>query len=197
MKKLIVFACLATTISMTAGVAMADSIKGRIGVTGKLGFILPADNDADLTHNKTDVGLTAGAGLIYGLDNHFAAEIGVTQSNFDADNGDFDVTDFSLGGQYRFTSTNPKLVPYLGAGFNILATDYNSNNGGSRDVDTKFGVYASGGVDYFLLNNMALTAEVRLVVAPDAKITDGNGNSRGHFDPTSFSTTGGIKFFFN
>lgn len=41
MKKLIVFACLATTISMTAGTAMADSIKGKVGVTGRVGFLVP------------------------------------------------------------------------------------------------------------------------------------------------------------
>jgi len=197
MKKLIVLACLAVTVSLTAATAMAGSIKGKLGVTGKLGFILPSDNDADLRNNNTDAGITAGAGLIFGLDDHFAAELGVTQSYFDSDNGEFGVTDFSLGGQYRIALSNSMLVPYLGAGLDILATDYDSNYSSGSDVDTKLGVYASAGVDYFLLQNVALTAEARVVAAPEARITDNNGNSSGHFDPTSFSTTAGIRFFFN
>ena len=60
MKKLIVFACLATTISMSAGTAMADGIMGKTGVTGRIGILNPADNDSDFLHNRTDQGLVAG-----------------------------------------------------------------------------------------------------------------------------------------
>lgn len=193
MKKLIVLACLATTVSLTATAAMADSIKGKLGVTGKMGFILPADNDAENRHNNTDAGFITGGGLIYGIDNHFAAELEVTRAFYGSDSGDFEVTNFSFGGQYRIAMSDPKLVPYLGAGIDILATDYDPDNGLGRDVATKVGVHASAGVDYFLLQNLALTAEAKLVVAPDANIN----NNGGKFDPSSLSTTAGIRFFFN
>jgi outer membrane protein len=197
MKKLIVFACLATTISMSAGMAMADSIKGRVGVTGNIGFLIPADNDSDFLRNRTDVGIIGGGGFIYGFDDHIAAELDVTRISFGSETGNFGVTDVSLGGQYRFALHNRLLVPYLGVGLDILVNDYDPNDGSRRDVDTTVGVHISGGVDYFLQKQLALTAEAKLVVAPDTSITDGSGAHRGNFDPTSLSTTIGIRYFFN
>lgn len=198
MKKLIVVACLATTVSMTAGTAMADSIKGKLGVTGKIGLVNPADNESDFYKNKTDIGFIGGGGLIYGIDDHFAAELDLTRTSFGSETGDFGVTNLSLGGQYRFALTNRQLVPYVGAGLDILFSDYDPDFGPNQDVDTTVGVHVSGGIDYFLQKNLALTAEAKLVIAPDTKITDSyNGNHYGDFDPSSFSTTFGIRYFFN
>jgi outer membrane protein len=197
-KKLIVFACLATAVSMTAGTAMADSIKGRVGVTGKIGFLSPADNNAEFSNNRTDTGFIAGGGLIYGLDDHIAVELDVTRASFGSDTGDFGVTNVSFGGQYRFALQQRQLVPYIGVGLDILATDYDENGGARADVDTTVGVHISGGVDYFLQKNLALTAEAKVVAAPDARITDRRFDfRRGDFDPSSFSTTFGIRYFFN
>lgn len=198
MKKLIVLACLATTVSMTAGTAMADSIKGRLGVTGKVGFIDPADNNAEFSNNSTDIGVIAGGGLIYGLDDHIALELDLTGATFGSDRGDFNVADVSFGGQYRFALSDSRLVPFVGAGLDIIATDYEANNGAGSDVDTMLGVHVKGGIDFFLQRNLALTAEAKLVVAPDADITDsGSGAHYGDFDPTNLSTTVGIRYFFN
>ena len=198
MKKRIVFACLAATIAMTVGTAMADSIKGKIGVTGRIGFLRPADNNAEFFPNRTDVGFIGGGGLIYGIDNHFAAEIDVTRASFGSDTGDFGVTNVSLGGQYRFTLQQRQLVPYIGAGLDILATDYDENGGARSDVDTTVGAHVSVGIDYFFQKNLALTAEAKVVAAPDTRISASrSGAHRGDFDPSSFSTTAGIRFFFN
>jgi outer membrane protein len=198
MKKLIVFACLATTISMTAGPAMADSIRGKVGVTGRVGILSPADNDAEFFDNRTDSGLVAGAGLIFGIDDHIAAEFEVSRTDFDSDTGEFGITNVSFGGQYRFALQQRQLVPYVGAGLDILVSDYDKFGGAQSDVDTTVGVHISGGVDYFLQRNLALTAEAKLVAAPDTDITDRQtGASAGEFDPSSFSTTVGLRFFFN
>jgi outer membrane protein len=204
MKKLIVLAFLATTVSMTAGTAMADSIKGEVGVTGRIGFLNPADNNLYISnnlyfsHNRTDIGLVAGVGLIYGIDDHIAAELEITRTSFGSDTGDFGVTNVSFGGQYRFALQQRQLVPYIGVGLDILMSNYDRYDGFRSDVDTTVGGHVSGGVDYFLQRNLALTAEAKLVVAPDARITDRqSGNFRGDFDPSSFSTTVGIRLFFN
>lgn len=198
MKKLIVLACLATTVSMTAGTAMADSIKGRLGVTGKVGLINPADNSAEGFDNKTDTGVLVGGGLIYGLDNHIALELDLTGATFGSDTGDFDVTNISFGGQYRFALNESRFVPFVGAGLDIIATDYDADNGAGSDVDTTVGVHVKGGFDLFLQRNLALTAEAKLVVAPEADITDSwSGAHAGKFDPSSLSTTVGIRYFFN
>ena len=198
MKKLIVLACLATTISMAAGTATADSIKGRLGVTGRIGLLSPADNNAENVDNGTDTGLVIGGGLIYGIDDHIALEFDISRSSFGSDTGDFGVTNFSLGGQYRFALQQRQLIPYVGAGLDILVSDYDVNGGARSDVDTTVGVHANGGIDYFLQKNLALTAEAKIVVAPDTKISDRqSGKHVGDFDPTSFSTTVGIRYFFN
>jgi outer membrane protein len=200
MKKLIIITCLASAVALTAGTAIADSIKGRVGVTGKIGFLLPADSDSDFrfsSKNNTDAGIIGGAGLIYGIDDHFAADLEVSRTAFGSDGGDFGVTNVSLGGQYRFALTNRELVPYLGAGLDILVSDFDPKSGDRANVDTTVGVHASAGVDYFLTRQLALTAEAKLVVAPDTSITNGAGIHTGDFDPSSFSSTVGIRYFFN
>jgi outer membrane protein len=192
MKKLLILVCATATFSLATGAAIADSIEGKIGVTGKLGFVIPSDGDFGPYKNHTDAGIVGGGGLIYGIDKHFAAEFDITRSKFDSDFGDFGVTNISLGAQYRFVLDQPKVVPYVGAGLDILINDTDRG----RDIDTTVGVHASGGVDYFIMKKLALTAEVKLVVAPDADINGPTGKV-GNFDPTSLSTTFGVRYFFN
>jgi len=197
MKKLIVITCLASAVALSAGTAMADSIQGRVGVTGKIGFQIPADNNSDFFHNRTDAGVIGGASVIYGIDNHFAAELELSRTAFGSETGDFGVTNVSLGAQYRFALGNRQLVPFVGAGLDILISDYDPNDGSTRNVDTTVGAHLSGGVDYFIARQFALTAEAKLVAAPDARITDGFGEHRGNFDPSSCSATVGVRYFFN
>ena len=192
MKKLLVLACATATFSLATGSAIADSIKGKIGVTGKIGFLIPSDGDVGPYKNETDAGFIGGGGIIYGINDHFAAEIDITRSEFGSDFGDFGVTNVAMGAQYRFILAQPQLVPYVGAGLDILVSDADKG----RDVDTTVGVHASGGIDYFIMKRLALTAEAKLVVAPDADI-NGPSGKLGNFDPTSLSTTFGVRYFFN
>ncbi len=192
MKKLLILVCAAATFSLVTGTAIAESIKGKIGVTGKIGVVIPSDNDIGPYKNETDAGFIGGGGFIYGIDNNFAAEIDITRSMFDSDFGDFGVTNVTLGAQYRFVINQPQLVPYLGAGLDILMTD--AEHG--REVDTTVGVHFSGGIDYFIMKQLALTAEAKVVVAPDADIKGPSGK-QGNFDPTSLSATFGVRYFFN
>ena len=199
MKKLIILACLTASVSLAAGTALADSIKGKLGVSGKIGFLVPADNDPDFVvnrQNNTDVGFVGGGGFIYGIDDHIAVEFEITRTDFGSNNGDFGITNVTLGGQYRFKIDQPKLVPYLGGGLDILLSDFDPSSGSRRDVDTTVGFHASGGLDYFIQRNIALNAEAKLLAAPDTSINDSSGIHRGDFDPSSFSTTFGIRYFF-
>lgn len=202
MKKLLVLGCLAAIVSMTTGTAMADSIKGRVGVTGKIGTLGTGNSDYGDRRVKTDVGFVGGGGLLYGIDNNFAAEFDVTRSEFGSDfpksgnAGDFGITNIALGGQYRFEVDYKKLVPYVGAGLDILISDFDAPDGRRHDVDTTVGLHASGGIDYFYLKQLAFMAEVKIVAAPDTDINDSFGK-QGNFNPSSFSGTVGVRFFFN
>ncbi|WP_224983582.1 porin family protein [Geomonas agri] len=198
-KLVTVLACLAGAISLASGTAMAESIKGRAGVTGRIGFQVPADNEAEFGwgNNKTDTGLVGGVGLIYGMDSNWAAELDASHSSFDSDTGDFHVTDVSLGAQYRFRAPgNSRIVPYLGAGLDILISDYDPYDGASLHVDTCVGAHLKGGADYFVTKDLALSAEAKFVLAPDADITY-QGTHSGDFDPSSFNGTIGLRYFFN
>jgi len=169
-------------------------------VSGRIGFLVPADNEPDLILNRqngTDVGFIGGGGLIYGIDDHIAVELDITRTGFGSNVGDFGITNFTLGGQYRFRLDHPKFVPYLGGGLDILMSDFDPKGGFIRDIDTTVGFHASGGMDYFIQRNFALNAEVKLIAAPDTSINDANGVHRGDFDPSSFSTTFGIRYFFH
>lgn len=196
-KQIIVCGVLAAVIALASGTAMAESIKGRVGVTGRVGFQIPADNEAEFGwgNNKTDTGFVGGGGLIYGIDNNWAMEFDVTHSSFESDTGDFNVTDISLGAQYRFRVPG-RGVPYLGAGLDILVADYDPYDGASLDVDTALGAHLKGGLDYFVTRNLALNAEAKFVFAPDTDITY-QGIHTGDFDPSSFSGTVGVRYFFN
>lgn len=197
MKKTLAIVCLAATVALTAGAARAESIRGKVGVTGELGFMVPADNDSDFLPNRTDAGFIGGGGLIYGIDDHFAADLSITRDSFGSETGDFGVTDIALGAQYRFRTSQRQVVPYLGAGLDILLGDYHPNDGTFRQVDTAVGVHVAGGVDYFLQRQLALTAELRGVLAPNTDITDRLGDHVGNFDPSGFAGLVGIRYFFN
>ena len=199
-EKLIVF-CMAAIVSLGAGSAMADdSINGRLGVSGRIGFIVPADNEAVSTgvligRGHTDAGFVGGGGFIYGVTDHIAAEFDITHSSFGTDSlADFDTTDISMGVQYRFLNIPVRhLVPYVGGGLDILING--ANNG--LNVDTVVGVNAKAGVDYFVMRNFALTSELKGVLAPNADINRPGSGKIGDFDPDSFTMTFGVRYFFN
>ena len=199
-EKLIVF-CMAVIVSLGAGSAMADdSINGRLGVSGRIGFIVPADSEAVSTgvligRGHTDVGFVGGGGFIYGVTDRIAAEFDITHSGFGTDGlADFDTTDISMGVQYRFLNIPVRhLVPYVGGGLDILING--ANNG--LNVDTVVGVNAKAGVDYFVMRNFALTSELKGVLAPNADINRPGSGKIGDFDPDSFTMTFGVRYFFN
>lgn len=203
MKNMFFATCLALALSLTTTAAMADSIKGRLGVTGRVGFLVPADSEASGPARTigTDVGFVGGGGFIYGIDKNIAAELDITHTGFDGDiggvrQGSFDTTNISLGVQYRFSDPLPRLTPYAGGGLDILISDFTSVSGLKGNVDTVAGVHLSGGADYFVMKQLALTGEAKIVVAPNADITFG-GVREGHFDPMNFSMTVGARYFFN
>jgi hypothetical protein len=57
--------------------------------------------------------------------------------------------------------------------------------------------HISGGIDYFLLKQLAFNVETKGVIAPDADFRSPSGTKLGDLDPTSFSLTFGVRYFFN
>ena len=52
-------------------------------------------------------------------------------------------------------------------------------------------------VDYFVLKQLAVTGQLKGVLAPDADVRDYRGVKVGNFDPSSLSVTFGVRYFFN
>jgi outer membrane protein len=182
--------CITALLVLATGAAMADSIMGRIGVTGRVGFNVPSDSSSIATGViGTNTSFIGGGGFIYGITDSFAAELDITHAGFK----NFDITNISLGAQYRYIHLPIKeLVPYAGAGFDILLNGIDIGS-----VDNTVGAHLSAGVDYFIQKQLALTAEVKGVLAPNADIKSAGGIKAGEFDPTSFSMTFGARYFFN
>jgi outer membrane protein len=194
MKRKFFFCSLVALLTLVAGVASAESIKGRLGVTGRLGFIVPADSDITGFNTSTDTGFIGGGGVIYGLNDNVALDLEITHAAYGSSPGlDFDTTDISFGAHYRFTNLPQRhLVPYVGGGLDILVNGV--SNG--LDADTVVGVDAKGGVDYFFTRDLAATAEMKGIIAPNADIHSPSGARVGNFDPMSFSMTFGARYFF-
>jgi outer membrane protein len=192
--------CVIALLAVTCGEAAADSIKGRLGVTGRVGFVNPSNSDLNGFRRDSDLGFIGGGGFIYGITDDIAVDLEITHTGYSAEGAataknDFDTTSISLGGQYRFRNLPiAKLVPYGGIGLDILLNDIDALG---LSVDNTAGIHVKGGVDYFVRKELAFTGEVKGILSPDADIHDAAGRKVGNFDPTSLVVTFGVRYFFN
>ena len=192
MLKKLLFILAFTLLSTTA---MAESINGRVGVTGKFGFITPLQ---DLTavgeaNVKVDTGLVGGGGLIYGYNDNLAFDFEVTLApscsvTSNSNLGDLQTTDISLGLEYRFM-TDRHIVPYVGAGLDFIKGDIAQST-----INWSYGGHVNAGVDYFVTKNIAVTADIKYVVGTESDI-DRNGVILGKYNPMSFIGTIGVRLF--
>jgi outer membrane protein len=195
MKKIFVRLSLLVVVILVASNSIADSIKNRLGITGRVGLIVPSDSREIATGTVgTNTDFIGGGGLMYGITENIAAEMDITHADFGSNsNLDFDITNISLGVQYRFTDLpNKRFVPYAGGGLDILL-----NGVSDGSVDDVVGVHASAGFDYFFLRQLACNVEAKGILAPDADFRSPGGAKLGDFDPTNFSMTFGVRYFFN
>jgi outer membrane protein len=197
MRKLLILVAGAMLAASFAGNAAADEIRGRFAVTGKIGVTNAADSERNGTEGKlvvsSDAGFIGGGGILFGVDNDVALEIGATSSAYDTSGlGDAEVTTVYVGGQYRFPE-NQRIVPYVGAGLDILINDLSGN----RYTDTVVGGHLAGGIDYFVTRQVAFNAEVKGVQAFSSDVREYGGGKIGEFDPSSVSLTFGARLFFN
>lgn len=199
MKKLLFGLIIVLLPAVVAGGAAAENLAGKIGVTARVGFTLPADSEWNFGPTLSgDAGFIGGGGLIFGVTRNLAMEVEATNASYDLNadgifrDGTASVTNLTFGVQYRFASSQ-KATPYLGGGLSILFTDYTD-----ADVDTVVGVNLKGGIDYFVAPRIALNFELQGTISPTASMYDQTHTyPSGSFDPTSFSGLFGVRYFFN
>ena len=195
MRRIIVMAVVA--LSLVAGTAMAESINGRLGLTGKAGFIVPLKDLVDNSGGELgehNIGFAGGGGLIYGLGNCFALELDITHAPSTEVKlagvkvGDQQTTDYSLGLQYRIMPSH-HLVPYVGLGADFIKGDIENSK-----IDWSYGGHVNGGLDYFLNKSVAVVADLKFVFGVKSDITI-NNVPVGKYDPMSFIGTFGVRLF--
>ncbi|MBJ6751050.1 outer membrane beta-barrel protein [Geomonas anaerohicana] len=176
--------------------ALAESIQGRIGLNGKVGFLMPIQDDFITGVDETNTGFAAGGGVIYGLGDNLAAELDITHApvlNVQAAGGkvgEASLTDISLGLQYRFTPDS-NLVPYLGAGVDFITGKFNNMSDRRYGLEWTTGGHVSAGLDYFATRGVALTAELKGVFAPAGNIKA----TPQEYNPNSFVGMIGLRLF--
>lgn len=178
--------------------ALAASIDGRLGVTGKAGALVPLQDRFVSSTSESKAGIAYGGGLIYGFGKNFAAEVDVTHApQLDVDLGsnkafDAALTDVAVGIQYRLAGEN-RLVPFFGIGADFIKGSLkHSVSNANYDLDWTEGGHVSAGLDYFVARGIAFSVEGRFLFAFDGDIRSA-GATVGKYDPTSFVGTVGIR----
>ena len=195
MRRTILLALLALTV--LTGTALADSLDGRLGLTGKGGVLDPLQDDFVSSTSKSRAGLSGGGGLIFGFGRNFAAEVDVTHvPGLDVEMSgskvfDATLTDVALGIQFRVTPEN-RLVPYFGAGVDFIKGSLKTLEGVEYDMDWTEGGHVSLGFDYFITRGITFTAELRAILAAKGDVTSA-GLKVGDYNPNSFIGTVGIR----
>ncbi|MDD2580840.1 MAG: porin family protein [Desulfuromonadaceae bacterium] len=197
MRKVILLTTL--TIILATGTAMAASIDGRFGITGKAGVLIPLRDNFISSTSESKTAFAFGGGLIYGFGKNFAAELDVTHvPKLDVEISGSKVfeasfTDLSLGIQYRFIPEN-RLVPYLGIGADFIKGELTNLAGSNYDMDWTAGGHVNAGLDYFINRSIAFNVDFRGVYTAKGDIKNGD-LWVGEYDPMSFICTAGFRFF--
>ncbi len=184
---------IAVTGTAWAEGTQSESIKGRLGITGRVGGQIPA-KESDSFMLQPESSFAAGGGLIFGITDMLAIEADVAHMpNIEFNNtpAKLHTTDVSIGLQLRNRIDN--LTGYLGIGADVLfgSGDF---NGTSLDMDTTYGGHIRGGADYFLTRNVALNLDLRGSFFPNIDITRG-GVTVAEYNPVCFIGTVGVRVF--
>jgi len=195
MRRILIMAI--TALALTAADALADSIAGRLGVTGRIGASVPLQDDFIKGTSDTKSGFSGGGGLIYGIGRHGAVDVEVFHMpQLDVEvNGaksyEAAITDVAVGFQFRFATEN-RLVPYLGLGPDFIRGNLRHISGTGYKLDWTYGGHVNLGFDWFITPGIAMTTDVRGVYAADGDITNGS-NDVSEYRPQWFQGTVGFR----
>lgn len=202
MQRLLFFTVL--TLILASGIACAESISGKFGLTGKAGVLAPLRDrfirsSAITGTAEGESSFAGGGGFIYGIGDSLALEIEALRvASLDVEIAgskvyDASLTDLSLGLQYRFTPNN-RLVPLVGAGVDFIKGDLEATTGADYRMDWTVGGHAHVGVDYFVTPGIALALDLRGIYTARGDIKAGDVKV-GKYDPLSFVGTLGVRLF--
>jgi outer membrane protein len=195
--------CFVAVIILFASAASAETIAEKFGFDLMGGSKVNLDMD-DYDNNW---GPAFGGGFIYGISDSVAIDFNMMYSQVHLTDHRLKdalakTIDLALGIQYRFFPTE-RFVPYLGIGAavvfpNIRISDAFAKDegvGNSTDTGKNIGGFAKGGLDYFVSQQIALSAEAKETYATDSDIK-ANGRTIAVFDAKNLTVLVGVKVFF-
>jgi len=199
MRRIMIIATLGLLLASTN--ALAESIDGRFGITGKMGVLVPLKDEFVSNTSEARTGFAGGGGFIYGFGKNFAVEVdAVHMPNIDVETAGSKVfeasfTDLAVGLQYRFLPGS-RMVPYIGAGADFIKGDLASTTGAraNYDMDWAVGGHAEAGFDYFITRGIAFTVGMRGIYTAKGDLKSGDVEV-GKYDPVSFLGTLGFRLF--
>lgn len=184
-------------ILCVTGTAFGASVDGRVGLTGKAGAFVPLQDDFVSSTSSTKTGIAAGGGIFFGFCKNWAAEFDVTRvpgMDVQASGNkvyDAALTDIAVGVQYRLP-TGSRLVPFFGVGADFLKGNLKYLTGTKYNLDWTEGGHVNVGIDYFLTNGIALSAEGRGLAGVNGDVKSG-GTKVGEYHPMAFIGTVGLR----
>jgi hypothetical protein len=176
--KRIIFALAVTSIcvSQTFGAMLSEGTR-QLDVSGRI------DETEEFNFN-----LGVGAGYFI-MDN---VEIGSALIFDSMHGGDILDINLSIFGEYNFPIVDlPNIVPYVGA---LAGLQYSSKDYGDIDTDdTSLVVAGYGGIKYFVVENLSIGTEVRILAATDDIYVN---DAPGTFDNTDWDILVRTSFYF-
>jgi len=198
MKKTLISAAVLATLA--AAPALGEPLGGKFGVTGHMGFLLPAaGTDASaIPQERLDArtSFIGGGGIMYGIGDHVAVELEASHAIVETGVPDTRIerTSIDAGFQYRFRPEKI-FVPFIGAGAELVLGGFKKEES-DYSIDPAFAGYVKVGADYFVTSNVALTTELKQVLGPETDILGAQDVPTGKFNPSGFHGFFGVRLIF-
>ena len=146
-------------------------------------------------------------GLLFGwdFDRHWGAELAVDSHEFRVNvDGLNNIGEYGMGVaiaqvRYRMPMAGGRWVPYLNAGMGMAFSEFNDSNDRALKVHAKGGYPAcsvGGGVEYFLLRNLSLLADLGWLYSWNHSIGVDNFISSGRGDLSALTSHLGFRVYF-
>ena len=191
--------------SHAAHAADTDKLRGYLGLrVGGPPFFTRADHDSEITLENPGAEALGGAVLGLNFNKHWGLELagerektGLTQESTGRKTAEYAWYTLLAQLRWRYPLLEDRLTPYLLAGVGARFLQVETKDSDSPVTFASDEVFCSSfgaGLEYFVMNNVALGVEVKYLLGADSNIVV-SGEQR-HLNVDAFIYTFGIRIFY-